>query len=257
MATTITTIETPGASTGTGPDIGSGGVGGEVGVTPGGVTTVYTSETTPVGKSHNYTVVVTIPVPFLNLDLNLDLLGNFVLPTLSALGVPKAYTWLITNANKVFQHVIDDATKLIKAIPEATVTILIKLGTFTVFNIQLVARKEPMVITPPTFLLALPNLAVDLSFDISFPAPPPVVIYVPIPVPVLRTVPLITTSGGQVVVSTGTGVVEGRPGAQALANIEATPVGAGVVAGVDIPMPTVNEIPVLPSIGNPISLPKI
>jgi len=207
--------------------------------------------TTPVGKAYNYTVVVTITVPFLNLNL------NFILPAMSALGVPKAHAWLIANANKVFQHVINDAMKLIKAIPEATVTILVRLGTLTVFNVQLVAQKTPMVVVPPQFLLALPSLAVDLSFNISFPAPPPVVTYVPIPVPVLVTVPLTTVGGGQVAASAGAGVAQGPPGAAALAAIEAAPVGAGVAAGVSIPTPTVNSIPILPSIGSPISWPKI
>jgi hypothetical protein len=166
-------------------------------------TVVAYGYTVKTPSNFNYTLVVQIPIPFLNLSLDLNLLGDFILPALTALEVPKAMTWLTANVTARLQHVIDDAIKLVQAIPEATVTILVKLGPATVLNIQLVARKVPVAVPIPTFKFDLPNFAVaaDFSLVLPFPAPPPVVIYVPIPVPYIALPPfeqLIALDGGRI-----------------------------------------------------------
>jgi hypothetical protein len=163
-----------------------------------------------------YTLVVDVPVPFLALNLNLDLVGAFILPALSALGVPQAVSWFLTNAKDYLQNVIDDAMFLIRAIPEAAVLIIVRVGGVVIVNIQLVAEKVPFIVPVPTFVLDLPNFAVDLDFvlKIPFPTPPPIIQRVPIPVPIiaLPETPVVIT-GGQVSAS-----------AQAVAAVDPVPV---------------------------------
>jgi hypothetical protein len=160
------------------------------GLTSYGVTTDSTVIRTDSGATaaYNYTIVVQIPVPFLNLSLNLNLLGDFVLPALTALGIPEATLWLTSNIVKRVQNIVNDAIKLVQAIPELTVSIVIKIGFVIVLNIQLVAKKTPVVVDVPTFQLELPNIAVgaDYTVTIPFPAPPPIMVKVPIPVPVIN-----------------------------------------------------------------------
>jgi hypothetical protein len=178
------------------------------GLSPSGIQTTSSATAAPLGAQFNYTVAIQLPVPFLNLNLNLNLLADFVLPVLSVVGIPQAILFLLNNATTLFQNIIDDAQDLIRAIPEATVTILVKLGPAIIFNVQLVAKKIPTVISPPTFQLALPNFAVDTNFGIElpFPAPPPVVIEIPIPYPIVKPVPLLGIGGGQVSASASAAV---------------------------------------------------
>ena len=58
-------------------------------VNTGGVTTTIVDDPTasPVGKAYNYTVVIQVPLPFLNLTINTDLAGAFIMPLFSRLGV--------------------------------------------------------------------------------------------------------------------------------------------------------------------------
>lgn len=153
-----------------------------------------------LGPGVNYTVVIQLPLPFLNLNLNLDLIGDFVLPALTALGVPQSVQWLQTNVMRLVNTVISDVQDLIKAIPESSVTIVIKLGPAVLVNIRLIAKKVPVIIPTPTFVLGLPNLGVDTNFNIGLPVPPglTVVSEVPIPVPVIAYRPLVVITGGQV-----------------------------------------------------------
>src|SRR5271157_1349431 len=156
----------------------------------------------------NYTVVVQVPVPFLKLNINPKMLGNFVLAQLSVLGVPQAITWLLGNAASLFNAIVEDAQDLIRAVPEATVTIQVRIGTIPVINVVLVAQDVPTAIVPPSFKLGLPNLAVDLNF-----APPNLlgtsggnistILRVPIPVPIIQPTKLLGISGGNISATTG------------------------------------------------------
>lgn len=175
------------------------------GLTPGGVSQTVQNQTTPVGKAYNYTLVVQIPIPWLSVNIG-DLVAAFVLPALTALGIPQAIEWLSANVVGIIQNVANDTMKLIKAIPEATVTILVKVGPVVVLNIVLVAQKVPVVIPIPTFQLGLPNFVFDAFFNFSlpFPVPPPTYIYVPIPVPVIAfNGNLLTISGGSIFAGAG------------------------------------------------------
>lgn len=201
MATDTTTLpfNTPVALAVAGPATATAGL------TPGGVSQTAQSQDTPIGKQYNYTLVVQIPIPWFNLNIG-DLVGAFVLPALTALGIPQAITWLSANIVGVIQNVANDAMKLIKAIPEATVTILVKVGPVVVLNIVLVAQKVPVVIPIPTFQLGLPNFVFDafLNFSLPFPVPPPTYIYVPVPVPVIAFQgSLLTISGGSIFAGVG------------------------------------------------------
>lgn len=195
-------------------DIISGGA--AAGLTPGSVTVTGVSSTTSVGKEYNYQVIVQVPVPFINLNIQ-ALLGNFVLAQFTQLSIPKAMLNLLTNARDIFKTVVEDAQKIIRAIPEASVNIVVRVGQMTILNIILVAKKTPVVITPPSFELALPNLAVDgnLNFSIPFPVGDPIRVEVPIPYPVYNDLPLLTVSGGQINVTAGTSISQGALGAQA------------------------------------------
>jgi hypothetical protein len=213
------------------------------------VTSESGSANTPVGKAYNYTLVVTVPLPFQNLKINTDLVGSFVLPAFTTLKVPKALLSLLTEAKTIFENVIADAARLIMAIPEATVTILVVVGNVTILNVQLVAQKTPVAITPPEFVLGLPNVAVDLGLAISLPFPvSPVVVYVPIPVPIVKPVPLITLSGGKVVVNDTSTVVPGPAAIVGGAAAAATPGVAGITPLVVEPPSTISSPILLPTI---------
>lgn len=152
------------------------------------------------GKGYNYTLVVQVPIPMAGLNLNFNLLGNFVLPALAKLGIPQAITSFISTAKDIFDAVVEDVQDLLLAIPEASVTILVKVGPATILNVQLVAEAQPVNIPIPTFKLALPNFAIDPKFALAlpFPVPPPVIIRVPIPVPVVNVPTLLNVTGGNV-----------------------------------------------------------
>ncbi len=173
-----------------------------------GSSTVST-DNSPLGAAYNYTLVVQIPIPWLSLNLNLDLIGNFVRPTLTALGIPQAIQFLTDNAVGITNNIVNTAVKLIRAIPEASVTILVKVGPAIVLNVVLMAKKVPVVIPVPSFQLALPDLAVAVGFDLTipFPAPPPIYIFVPIPVPIIAFPPaLLSVTGGNVSATAGAAV---------------------------------------------------
>ena len=154
------------------------------------------------GEKYVYTLVLQVPVPFLTLDIR-NLIGNFVLPVLSVLGIPQAMSWLVDHAQDLVNNIMDDVMTLIRAIPEASVLIVIRVGEITVINLQLVAEKVPVTIPVPTFVLNLPNLAVNLNLAIPFPVPPPIVRYVPIPVPIVPLPKLPVITGGQVSATVG------------------------------------------------------
>jgi hypothetical protein len=127
------------------------------------------------------------------------LVGAFVAPALTAIKVPQATTWFLENAEAMFQNIIDDASDLIKAIPEASVTIIVKVGSVVIYSVKLIAKDVPIDIVVPTFQLSLPNITVDLNIPIPFPYLPPTVIEIPIPVPSIEfPQPLVAVTGGQV-----------------------------------------------------------
>src|SRR5712671_6877816 len=138
------------------------------------------------GASANYTLIVQVPLPVIGRQF--DLIGGLVAPLLARTKVPEAVNWLIAHAASVFQKTVDVATALIRAIPEITVTILVRVGPVTVLNILLVAQKVPVEVPIPSFVLSLPNIGVGLNIDLGalIPVPPPIVVRVPIPVPVVR-----------------------------------------------------------------------
>ena len=220
------------------------GAGGILGVTSGGVSA---SATNADGQA-DYTVVVEIPIPFANLSLDLNLVGAFVLPVMTAVGVPKAMQFLIGNISNLVQNVIEDATLLISAIPDTTFTIQVKLGPAVIYSVQLVAEKVPMIITPPTFQLALPNFGADAELSIGIPGGAATIIRVPIPVPVYNPVPLLGISGGQVSAGANAEVVPGQSGSGAAA-------GAGMAGGVA--GAAIGPSVLVPTIANPINYPNI
>lgn len=283
MATTQSTDPITGAvtnSVGTGFDaVGVGdsigvpgdGAAGQVGVTGGGIS----AESTITGDQANFTVTVNVPVPFANLKLDLNLVGAFVLPIMAAVRVPKAMQFLLVKLPGLIQHLIDDATLLIMSLPDATFTIQVKVGPAVITSIQLIAEKVPVVITPPTFQLALPNFAVDLSLNI--PSLGATIIRVPIPVPIYDPVPLLGFSGGQV--SAGADITApGQMGATG-AGMAASATGGGAgILGPSVTLPTISNptfpnnvtgtsgaplpglstaVPLIPTVTNPIYLPHI
>ena len=139
----------------------------------------------------NFSIVVQVPTPFFNTN---DLIGKFILPALGLPNIPKAIAWLNLNAVKVLQNTINVATKLIRAIPEASVQILVKVGPVAVLNIKLIADKVPTVVPLPVFRLDLPNLAVGLNLTLPVPTLPPIIMKVPIPIPIIQN-PLVVTGG--------------------------------------------------------------
>lgn len=172
------------------------------GITSGGLQSTVETSTSPIGKAYNYTLVIQIPIPWLSLNLNLNLIGDFVLPALTALGVPQAIQFLSNNIVGLTNNIVNAAVKLIRAIPEASVTLLVKVGPVVVLNIVLVAQKVPVVIPVPSFQLALPDFAIPLNFTFAlpFPVPPPVYVVVPVPVPIIAFPrSFVNISGGNVV----------------------------------------------------------
>ncbi len=245
MATQSTGAGFSAAEAGGSVGVPESGAAGQVGLTPGSVAAVSTTE-----QGHaDYTVIVQVPVPFVNLNLNLDLVGAFAMPILTAVGVPKAMQYLLGNAANMIKNVIDDATLLISAIPDATFTIQVKVGPAVIYSVQLVAEKQPMVITPPTFQLALPNFSVNAALSVGLPGGASTIIKVPIPVPIYDPVPLLGISGGQVSAGASAEVVPGQSGSGAIAGAGASG-GGGAALGPSIAIPT-------PTVTNPISLPHI
>jgi hypothetical protein len=150
----------------------------------------------PLNSAFNYTLAINIPIPFPSINLSLN---SLLSAALTEVGVPAAITSLIANATQIFQSVVNDAMLLIKAIPQATVTIQVKVGAVAVINVQLVAVKTPVPITAPKFSLGLPNLAAGAGikvpgFSTGAFALPPVVIEVPLPYPVIALT-AITSAG--------------------------------------------------------------
>lgn len=183
------------------------------GLTPAGV------QQTISGK-FNYDLVVQVPVPWANLNLNANLIGDFILPALTLVTPPKAVLSFMAKAPALLQGVVDDATALLLAVPQASVTIVVKVGPAVVLNVRLVASREPVAVAVPAFDVALPNFAVDPDFvvNIPFPAPPPVVVRVPIPIPVVCwPASLLVVSGGQVTAA-----------AEVNAKVQPIPVGSSV-----------------------------
>jgi len=196
----------------------------------------------------DYTVVVQIPIPFANLSLDLDLAGAFVLPIMTAVGVPQAMQFLIGNISNLVQNIINDATLLISAIPDTTFTIQVKLGPVVIYSVQLVAEKVPMVINPPTFQLALPNFGADAGLSVGIPGSAATILRVPIPVPVYEPVPLLGISGGRVSVGANAEVVPGQAES-----------GAGAVAGTagGTGAAIIGPSVIVPTPVNPVYLPNI
>lgn len=227
-ASAATTGTTGSAGAGVSPTTGASASGGLTSFSAADNLVISSSE---AGTSINYTVVIKIPVPFLNLNLNLDLMGDFVMPALTALGIPKAYTSLMAGIDKLFTNIFEDIQTLIKVVPEATVSVVVKLGEVVVFNFKFIAERVPTTITPPQFQLSAPNFAVDtnLSVGITIPTLDPVIIRVPIPYPVYKSVPLLGLSGGQVTAkSSATSSVTSGSSASATA---ASGVSAGASGG--------------------------
>jgi hypothetical protein len=149
------------------------------------------------GNRFEYRLVVQLPVPFF--DANYNLLGDFILPALARTGIPQAITWIMANASELFDAIVIDAMRLIRAIPEVTISIQVRIGAVTVINVLLVAEKVPVEVPIPDFVLALPNLAVGLDIDLGalLPIPPPLIVHVPVPYPLIRK-PFIGPTGGDV-----------------------------------------------------------
>jgi hypothetical protein len=143
--------------------------------------------------SYNYTFVVQVPIPFLNLNLNLNTAAAFVLAEFTGVKVPAAMMSFISGAEAIIQNIINDAIILVKAIPEASVIILVKVGMVTIVNVQLVAERVPFVVPIPKFQLSDFFIAGNFSPKIPFPPAQATVIYVPIPVPELYFAPALAT----------------------------------------------------------------
>ena len=193
--TTLTGSVTQSTPTEIVPIVAPLGAGSAVAGVPSGSVTVNSNVMpSPFGAKSNYTVVVQVPVPFLTVNLNA---AKAISSALTQLGVPAAVAWLVKNASTIFGPVVNDAVKMLKAIPQGTITIQVRVGVVTVLNIQLVAVKVPLPVTTPTFILALPNLAANLP-GLPLSKLPPIVLEVPIPYPVVKLSPILAVSGGQI-----------------------------------------------------------
>jgi len=214
--------------------------------TTGVVQTSYSVTTTDLGESINYNVVVQVPVPFLQLNIDGDLVGDFIMPALTTLSVPKAVLNYIAQAEPTFDQVNQDIIDLMKAIPEATVTVTVKIGSVILVNLRFVAEKVPVVAVPPTFQLSLPNFAADASFafTVPFPAPQALVIRVPIPVPQIASAQVLSISGGQVSSQVTGGASLGPTASATAAGGAATTgaFGAGATAPI-VPVPSPIYLP--------------
>jgi len=151
---------------------------------------------------YNYNLIVKVPAPIFN--INLDLVGLFILPALTKAKIPKAIAWLTSNATTIFKDLVDTVQLLIKTIPECSVTIVVMVGDVAVVNIRFIAEQVPIVVPLPTFQLDLPNFAVGLNLKIPVPSLPPIIVRVPIPYPV-AAIPenFVSINGGQVSASGG------------------------------------------------------
>jgi hypothetical protein len=149
----------------------------------------------------NYAIIVQVPIPFADLlsgGIDFNLLGDFVLPLLTRFVIPSALTKFLAKVNDFIKNVANDYANLVRAIPEASVSILVRVGPVTVVNILLAAEKVPVRVPIPVFTLSLPNFAIDpnFSFQIPFPVLPPVVIRIPVPIPIVYTG--VRVQGGEV-----------------------------------------------------------
>jgi hypothetical protein len=222
------------------------------GISASSVTTTSGTTQTEFGTQYTYKLVLQIPVPFLDLNLNAKTLANFVLAQLSPLHVPQAMQWFQQNANAFFQAIVEDISDMVKLVPEASILLQVKLGPAVLLNLQFIAQKVPMQVSLPTFSLGLPNVAVDLNFNpASLLALPPLVMRIPIPVPIYKPSPLLKVSGGNI--SGQAGVSTASPTGLAVA---ASPLTSGVSNPLASNAGVVGS-PVPPSLTNPIMLPKI
>ena len=153
------------------------------------------STVTQTSTGFNYALIIQVPVPSLNFKLNIS--PSWVLSKINVPKMPAALKSMISEAESDFQKVVDVAVKLIRAVPELTISILVKVGPVTVFNVQLVAKKVPVEIALPNFVLDLPSIAFAAGIDLSslIPAPDPSIIQVPIPVPSVSGLNVGVTGG--------------------------------------------------------------
>ena len=228
------------------------------GISASNVTTASGTSQTKFGTLYTDNLVLQIPIPFLDLNLNAKTLANFVLAQLSPLHVPQAMQWFQQNANTFFQAIVEDISDMIKLVPEAGILLQVKLGPAVLLNLQFIAQKVPMQVSLPTFSLGLPNVAVDpnvavnLNFNpASLLALPPLVMRIPIPVPIYKPSPLLKVSGGNI--SGQAGVSTASPTGLAVA---ASPLTSGLSSPLASNAGVVGS-PVPPSLTNPIMLPKI
>lgn len=143
---------------------------------------------------YNYNLIVRVPAPFFN--INIDLVGNFILPALTKAKIPQAITWLTSNVTNIFAEVIETVQLLVKCIPEVSVTVVVQVGDVAVLNFRFVAEQVPVVVPLPQFALDLPNFAVGLGLAIPVPSLPPIVIRVPVPYPVAAIPESFVSIGG-------------------------------------------------------------
>lgn len=156
-----------------------------------------TLSATTASSGANFILVVQVPLPIPKIGLSLAAL--FSLPTLAPTVIPAGLRWLLASGEKTFERTVQTAIRLVRAIPEASVTIVVKVGPVVAINIQLIAEKVPVDVPIPDFVLSLPDLAVGLDADLTglIPVPPPVIILVPVPVPIVRA-PIVGITGGNV-----------------------------------------------------------
>jgi hypothetical protein len=222
---------------------------GTVGVTSSG----YYSQLVRNGTAFNYTLVIQLPVPIIN--INAAMLAHYLFPSLTVPKIPQAVQDFIASAKVHIQNVLNDANDLVKYVPQLTVSILVKAGPQTVFNVELVAQKVPVNVLPPRFVLALPNIALGPDAAVpALPVPAPVIIEVPIPVPNLA-LPSVGIMGGQITASLAGTSVSAAP-ALNITSLNSTG-GGQVTTGVNATSVTTPPTLVPVSIVSPIRLPVI
>jgi hypothetical protein len=200
---TSTWVISTGTAAPVSPTIAPANAGSAIAAVPSGSVTVSTAAPAAPGAS-GYVIIIQIPVPFLSIQLDL---AAVLSAALTALEVPQAIAWLTSNATSIFGPIINDAILLLKAIPQGSITIQVKLGTIIVVNIELIAVRKTVAISTPTFKLALPSLAAGLDYKLPLES---VVVEVPIPVPNvgINVNPLLKVTGGQVAASVGSNAAQ-------------------------------------------------
>ena len=201
------------------------------------------SSLSKTGGSYNYALIIQVPVPELKFNLNIS--PSWVLAQVGLPKLPAALASLLKTAEEDFNKIQAVFIKLITAVPELTVTIIVKVGPIPVLNVQLVAKKVPVVVPLPDFQLDLPSIALAAGIDLSsvlalVPLPPPVTIVVPVPVPVINF-PNVTITGGKITAVGG--ITTGGGGGAAVSGGAALNTGGVAVAP--------------PPVSNPIRLPNI